>query len=166
MTTLFQRGTSTDPQGATDAGTLWHRLRDDRGAMMIEMALGFMAMMLMLLGIMECCMMGYTYACLEDAAREGVRYACVHGTDSPSCSGPSTGCADSTAANVIADVQAYAGTFVTNPGTMAVTVTYPDGASTGTSRVQVSITQIYQPVFHLPLANQTLTVSSSGRIMY
>jgi Flp pilus assembly protein TadG len=164
--TLFQRGAPLDPESADATGTLWQRLRDERGAMLVEMSVSFMIMLLMLLGIMECCMMGYTYACLEDAAREGVRYACVHGTDSPSCSGPSTGCGDLTATNVVNDVKAYAAVFVTNPGTLTVNVTYPDGTSTGTSRVQVSVTLNYQPVFHLPLATQNLTVSSSGRIMY
>jgi Flp pilus assembly protein TadG len=125
-----------------------------------------MVMMTMLLGIMECCMMGYSYSVLEDAAREGVRYAIIHGTDSSSCSGPSTGCGDSTGANVVSDVKTYAGVFTKSASNITVTVSYPDGTSTAESRVQVTITETYQPVFHLPLTAQTMTVSSEGRILY
>jgi Flp pilus assembly protein TadG len=137
----------------------------DRGTVAIETAVGFMLMMAMLLGIMECSVMGYTYAVLEESAREGVRYAIVHGADSSSCNGPSTGC-DATAANVIADVHAYANTFAGTITGMSVVVTYPDGVSTGTSRVKVAITQTYVSVFHIPGISQTLTVSSEGRILY
>jgi len=148
---------------------LWSRavalLSCDRGTVAIETSVGFMLMMAMLLGIMECSVMGYTYAVLEESAREGVRYAIVHGTDSSSCSGPSTGC-DATAQNVIDDVKAYANTFAGTLSGISVSVTYPDGASTGTSRVKVSITQTYVSVFHIPGISQTLTVSSTGRILY
>jgi len=150
-------------------GSLWLRavalVRCDRGTVAIETSVGFMLMMAMLLGIMECSVMGYTYAVLEESAREGVRYAIVHGSDSSSCSGPSTGC-DATAQNVIDDVKAYANTFAGTLSGISVSVTYPDGASTGTSRVKVSITQTYVSVFHIPGISQTLTVSSTGRILY
>ena len=148
---------------------LWPRfvamLRCERGAIAIETSVGFMVMMAMLLGIMECSVMGYTYAVLEESAREGVRYAIVHGADSSSCNGPSPGC-DATAANVIADVKAYGNTFAGTISGMSVVVTYPDGVSTGTSRVKVAITDTYVSVFHIPGISQTLTVSSTGRILY
>ena len=110
--------------------------------------------------------MCYTYAVVEDAAREGVRYACIHGTDSTSCSGPSTGCGDSAATNVVSRVTSYAGAFITRSGAMKVTVSYPDSASSPTSRVQVSINLTFPPLFHLPMTSQLLQVSSEGRIVY
>lgn len=136
------------------------------GSIMIETALGFMIMFLMVLGIIECCMMGYTYAVLEDAAREGVRYASLHGVDSANCSGPSSGCADATGAHVADDVKNYAGGFAGNLTGMAVTVTYPDASSAANSRVLVAIVYTYQPIFHSPGASQVLRVSSQGRILY
>ena len=111
-------------------------------------------------------MMGYSYSVLEDAAREGVRYAIIHGTDSASCSGPSTGCGDSTGANVVSDVKVYADVFTKADPNLNVTVSYPDGTSTPESRVQVTVTETYQPVFHLPLSSPTMSVSSEGRILY
>lgn len=110
-------------------------------------------------------MMAYTYSVIEDAARQGMRYATVHGTNSSSCAGPSTGC-DSTAANVVSTVTTYAQTFAGALAGLNVAVTYPDGKSTATSRVLVSVTYAYAPVFHYPGATQHLTVSSAGRILY
>jgi Flp pilus assembly protein TadG len=145
---------------------LVRRVCGEDGSIVIETAIGFMLTMTMVLGIIECCMMAYTYSVLEDATREGVRYAAVHGADSSACSGPSTGCADSAAANVVTDVTTYAGQMAGNLSGMSVTVTYPDGACTATSRVQVAIAYTYQPIFHYPGATHLLTVSSQGRLVY
>jgi Flp pilus assembly protein TadG len=158
-------GPDSSKPGRSGASGLFARLRCEQGSVAIETSISFMVMILFIFGIMECCMMGYTYAALEDAAREGVRYAIVHGTDSPSCDGPSTGC-DATAANVKSDVSTYAGRFVGNLATMVVTVSYPDGTSTAMSRVKVSVTETYQPVFKLPGTSHAMTVSSAGRILY
>jgi Flp pilus assembly protein TadG len=169
MRKFFQRATSIGPEtvspGEAASGGLFGWMRDERGSIMIETTLGFMVMMTMVLGIIECSMMAYTFSVMEDAAREGVRYATVHGIDSASCNGPSSGC-DATAANVVSDVKAYAGTFTSSLSTMTVTVTYPDGASTATSRVKVALSCTYQPVFHFPGSAHLLQVSSSGRILY
>jgi hypothetical protein len=109
--------------------------------------------------------MAYTFSVMEEAAREGVRYASVHGIDSATCEGPSSGC-DATAANVVSDVKAYAGTYTSGLSGMTVTVTYPDSASTATSRVKVALSCTYSPVFHFPGAAHLLQVSASGRILY
>lgn len=141
-------------------------VRADEGSILIETALGFMLTMTMVLGIVEGCMMVYTFSVLEDAAREGVRYAAIHGTNSTSCSGPSTGCADSAGALVVSDVTAYARLFAGNLTGMTVSVTYPDNASSAASRVQVAITYTYVPLFKYPGISHLLTVSSQGRILY
>jgi len=138
--------------------------RED-GSILVETALVFMLMITMVLGIIELSVMAYTLSVLEDAAREGVRYASVHGVDSASCSGPSIGCADSSSANVVSDITAYASGFSGLIGGMSVTVTYPDGKSTPTSRVQVGIVYTYQPHF-LPGTSHVMQVSSQGRIIY
>jgi Flp pilus assembly protein TadG len=152
----------------------WFRVRrsmqafgSETGAVAIETALSFMLMMTMVLGIIEFSVMAYTYSVLGDAARHGVRYATIHGTASSNCSGPSTGCADSGAANVISDVTTYANTFARNISGMQVQVTYPDaGGSTAPSRVTVAITYTYQPMFHVIGTSPAFHVSSQGRILY
>lgn len=139
--------------------------RDESGAVLIETTLGFLSMMLMLFVVMECCMMGYTYSLLTQGAKEGVRYACVHGVDSASCSGPSTGC-DATAANVISAVRNSVSGVGANVTGMRVTVSYPDGSSVGTSRVQVNISYNYQPLTRFGARGFAFSTSSTGRIMY
>jgi Flp pilus assembly protein TadG len=143
---------------------------NDSGSIQIETALGFMMIMTLMLGIIEVCMMGYTYSVLEDATREGVRYAAIHGTDSTACSGPGTGsgsaCSDASGANISNYVTVFTQQFCGNLSGMDVSVTYPDGTSTPASQVQVMITYTYQPLFKLPGTRHTLQVSSEGRIMY
>jgi len=141
-------------------------LRNESGSVLIETALGFMLMMAMVLGIIESCMMVYTLGVLEDAAREGVRYASVHGTDSTNCSGPTVGCTDSTYANVVNAVTSYAGQFSGILSGMSVSVTYPDGTSAPTARVQVAIRYTYTPHFFFPGVNHVMQISSQGRIAY
>lgn len=139
---------------------------DTGGGMLIEMAAAFLVMMIMLFVVIEACMMGYTYSLLMDGAKEGVRYACVHGTDASTCIGPSPGC-DSTASAVTTDVTNYVTGLGANISGMQVATTYPDGVSTGTSRVQVKITYTYKPLFKLPgLTYPSFSATSSGRIMY
>ncbi len=75
--------------------------------MLIEFALSVWTLFLLTFLIFEFCMTIYTYSVLNNAAREGVRYAIAHGTDSSTCSGPSTGCSDSTGASVTNVVKGY-----------------------------------------------------------
>lgn len=141
-------------------------LRSESGSVAIETALGFMLIMAMVLGIIELSMMAYTFGVLEEAAREGIRYATIHGSDSTNCSGPSSGCTDSSASNVSSDVTNYAAAYVSNVSGMTVTVTYPDAASTPNSRVQIAIAYQYQPLFTFVGTPPTLRVSAVGRIIY
>jgi hypothetical protein len=126
-----------------------------------------MLVMTMVLGIIECCMMVYTYSVLGDAARHGVRYATIHGAASSTCSGPTAGCTDPTAANVVSDVTTYAARFTPNLSGMTVVVSYPDtGGSTTPSRVTVTVSGTYLPLFRIPGSSQTFQVSSQGRILF
>lgn len=139
----------------------------ESGSVTIETALSFMLVMTMVLGIIELCIMAYTYSVLADAARHGVRYATIHGASSSNCSGPSIGCKDSSAANVVNDVTIYANNFSRNISGMTVQVIYPDaGGSTTPSRVTVSITYTYQSMFHVLGSGPAFHVSSQGRILY
>src|ERR1700756_5356855 len=81
---------------------------EQEGTILLEFSISVWMLLLVVFLIFEFCMTVYTYSVLSDAAREGVRYAVVHGTDSASCSGPSSGC-DSTGSAVTAVVNGYAG---------------------------------------------------------
>ncbi len=124
-------------------------------------------MMTCVMGIMEFCVMTYTYAVYADAARRGVRYATIHGSDSSNCSGPSSGCGDSTGANVVSAVKSYASAYTNPISGMTVQVSYPDsGGCTPPSRVIVTITYNYAPLFHYPGTSHVFQVISQGRILY
>ena len=138
----------------------------DSGSVTLETALAFMLTMTLVLGIIEFSMMAYTYSVIEDSARDGVHYACVHGSDSTTCSGPSPGCTDASGSSVTTEVLQYAQRYLAPLNASNVSVSYPDGNSDPGSRIQVVITYSYQPLFHLPGANQTLQVSSASRIIY
>lgn len=146
------------------------RLRDfhrsDEGSMMVEAALTLLVVIPMVFWLFEICMLTYTYSVLGDAARQGVRYAIVHGTDSSICSGPSQGCGDSSAANVISVVRNAAAYSFHNLSQMTVEVSYPDSSSSPPSRVNVTIQYTYVPYIKLPGIADMVTMTAEGRVLY
>jgi Flp pilus assembly protein TadG len=139
---------------------------DDCGSVLVETSIAYMLGITMLLGIIELSSMCYTFGVVSEAARAGVRYASVHGSDSSSCSGPSSGCSDQTGANVASQVTAFVETYTTCASSMNVNVSYPDGASTSPSRVQVAVSYTYKPLFGVSVTGHVFQVSTQGRIVY
>lgn len=141
-------------------------LSGESGSLMVETALALLVVLPMVFWLFELCMLTYTIGVLGDAARQGVRYAIVHGTDSSNCSGPSTGCADSSGANVIATVKNAAVFSFHDISGMTVQVSYLDGSSSPSSRVSVAINYAYVPYIQLPGIAQTIDTTAEGRIVY
>jgi len=140
---------------------------EENGSTLLEFSISVWTLLLVTFLIFEFCMTIYTYSVLCDAAREGVRYAIAHGTDSSLCSGPSTGCSDSSGSNVITVVNGYAGVSFHNISAMTVTPSWPDGTSTPSSRVVVTISYAYVPYLSLPGFNPpTMRVTAEGRIVF
>jgi len=140
---------------------------DENGSMLIEFSLSVWTLFLIIFLIFEFCMTVYTYSVLSNAAREGIRYAVVHGTDNSSCSGPSSGCGDSSGSNVTAVVNSYAAISFHDIRGMTVTPSWPDGTSTPSSRVVVTITYPYVPYLQLPgFSAPTMTVTAEGRVVF
>jgi len=139
----------------------------DTGSAAVETALAFSLMMTCVIAIVEFSLMLYTYSVYADAARYGVRYATIHGSDSSNCSGPSVGCVDPTSANVVSQVTSYASAYAAPLAGAAVQVSYPDiGGCTSPSRVIVTVTYTYGQIFQAPLKGLNFQVSSQGRILY
>lgn len=156
-----------DPRAPLRSAAIFKAMRREDGQSTVEMALSLVLTFTVAVLLFESCMLAYTYGVLNNAAREGVRYAVVHGTDSSSCSGPSSGCGDSTAANVIAVVKSYAALSFHNTSAMNVTVSYPDATkSQPGSLVIVSVSYTFVPFFSLLSSDSTLNLSSEGRILY
>jgi hypothetical protein len=139
----------------------------ERGAMLVEFAFSVWTVLLVTFLIFEFCMWVYTYSVLGNAAREGVRYAIVHGSDSGSCSGPGAGCGDSSGSSVVAVVNGYAEVSFHDTRGMHVTASWPDGNAKPNSRILVTVNYPYIAYFDLPgIVSPTMTVTAEGRIVF
>ncbi len=147
----------------------------EKGQALVEFALIIIFVMLLILGFIELVMMIYTYSVLADSAKEGVRYAIVHGTDldAAHCSGPGTTlttpsviCADAAGTKVHDTVTQYAGYSLHSPAGMTVTVTYVDASSAPPNRVRVVVSYPYQPFFGMGWPTMTVNAAAEGRIMF
>lgn len=103
-----------------------HR-RGEAGSAAVEMALSMFILLSVLIGVFELCLALYSYHYVSEAAREGSRYAIVHGS---TCTVSGISCTV-TAAQIQTYVQnlGYPGI---NPSNMVVTTTwsaYPAGGS-------------------------------------
>lgn len=116
----------------------------------------------------------HSYTTIADAAKEGIRYAIVHGTGNSTCSGPGTSavtCTDTTGANVKTAVVNFAVTSFQNVTAADVTVSYNPNNANGTNpcnvagcMVQVQVSHTYRPFF-FNWPNITLNAAAGGRIM-
>jgi Flp pilus assembly protein TadG len=144
--------------------------KGEAGQAAVEFALMIVFIMLFLVGFLELVVVLYTYSVLADSAKEGVRYAVVHGslTAPGFCNGPGdTGVpCDAGAAGVIAAVNNYAGYSLHSTGAMTVTPSYPDGSSKPSSRVRVVVSYPYQPFFGLGWPTVTVNAAAEGRIAF
>jgi TadE-like protein len=139
------------------------------GQALVEFSLVFLFLAFFILGVLELVVFVYTYTALADSAKEGVRYAIVHGTLSSNCSGPGASgvtCPDTAAANVQTAATTYARYSMHDTSAMTITPTYPDGSSAAPSRVRVVVTYPYQPFFGLGWPTVTVRAAAEGRIMY
>src|SRR5262245_42046749 len=143
--------------------------RNRAGQAQIEILLSLLFLMIVIVGIVEMIALIYTYTVLAAAAKEGVRYAIVHGCDfnAANCSGLCTpACTDTTGANVITYARQYLGASLHDASAIPVTVNYPDGNSLAASRVRVTIAYPYDPLFGLGWPTVTVNAVAEGRIFY
>jgi len=143
--------------------------RSGHGQAQVEFILSFMFLFVTLFGILELILFVYTYNVLADSAKEGVRYAIVHGTDSANCSGPggvNVTCSDTSGTNVQAAVQQYAQYSFHNTAAMTITVTYPDNSCDPPGRVQVQVYYPYQPFFGFGWPTVAVKAAAAGRIVF
>ena len=145
-----------------------HRARGTKGAVQIEFVLSFLLIMLVFFGMWELIMIVYTMNVLSDAAKEGVRYAIVHGGGNINCSGPnpSDTCTnpDPAADRVVDVVKDWAQFSLHDISAINVTVTYPDSTSEAPARVRVEVAYTFVPYTALNLKPELRTVSE-GRIV-
>jgi Flp pilus assembly protein TadG len=108
-------------------------LRGEDGQSLLEFALSFSVLMGLMFVFIELCLVFYTYGMIAECAREGSRYASVHG--STCVTSASTSCTLS--ASSINSYVSGRGFPNLGGGTITVATTFPDGNQVPGSRVKV-----------------------------
>ena len=140
--------------------------RDERGQALVEFAMVIGFLVIFIVGILEVSLFLYNYAVLTDAAKEGVRYAIVHGSSGTNPAGDGGPCGTTTSGGVFAAVQAYAASSIHNLSNMSVNVCYSDSSNTPGNRVQVTVSYPYSPLFLTNWATIPISATSVGRIQF
>lgn len=163
-------------------GPISYRCRSTHGQAQVEFALVIVFLMILILSVLEMLTLMHTYSVLADSAKEGVRYAIVHGsrnsTPSPPTGSTSCPCADIDGpaappgtvpgyGSGYGVVKTYAQYSLHNMTGITVNVTYPDSApaNQAPNRVQVAVSYPYHPFFNLGWPTLTIYAAAEGRIM-
>jgi len=150
------------------------RDKETWGQAAVEFVFVILFLFVLFLSMLELILMMHAYNTLADSAKEGVRYAIVHGTGNSSCSGPGTStitCSGSPYPSVQAAVTNYAGLSLHSTSTMTVNVDYNPNSANGSAcnvpgcMVKVTVQYPYQPFFGLGWPTVTIYAAASGRIV-
>lgn len=142
-------------------------LNREEGGSLLEIPLMSVVFIIILLSVVEMGRMVLVYTTVANAARTGVRYAIVHGSDrtgtgvnGPSSSGSTT--------QVQTVVKNFASGGLLTTSNLTINVTYPDGTNTPGSRVSVQVTYPYDPLvsYFKTLLNDTVGSTSEGGIAF
>lgn len=136
---------------------------------MVEMALSLIVLLTILFGLIEICLALYTYHYVSDAAREGTRYAIVHGA---SCQVSGVSCTV-TKPQIQTYVQNLGYPGITTSA-MTVTTTYSPYPAGGTCVAALcngpgdlaTVTAQYKFPLSIPFVpSRTLTISSTSSMV-
>lgn len=143
------------------------RLADNRGQSLVEFGLVVLVLLMLLFGVVEVGRMVLVYTTVANAAKAGVRYAIVNGSDSsaPCASGSTTAC--------VTAVKNYASAGGLDTTILLVSVNYPSTGCPSTTTnapgcwVRITANYPYNPFlgyFNLPSIN--LGAGSEGAITW
>jgi Flp pilus assembly protein TadG len=128
-----------------------------KGQATIEFLLSAIFLFTIISAAIQFIVMMYMYVLMSHAAKQGVRYAIVHGSKSFSSSGPGMNCTCTTVKDAVKNYANYSG--------MTITVNYLDGNNDPPSQVQVQLSYAFS-LFHLGFTGPTMRASAQGRIAY
>jgi Flp pilus assembly protein TadG len=138
---------------------LMRAFRDHQGAQaLVEFAIVLPILLLAILGLLDLARAVAQENSLAFAAREGTRYAIVHGSLAASPIPYCASCTNDTMTGVV--TQAAIGVPDVN-----VTIGYPDGNNDRNSRVFVDVTAAFVPLPSQYLLNGALTITLRGGSM-
>jgi Flp pilus assembly protein TadG len=135
-------------------------VRSECGEALIMQGLSLPILLSFVFGLMQVCLLYYSWEMTSEVARQGARYAIVHGSTCETTSG-------SSCTVTAAQVESYAtglGWPNLGGGTMSVVATFPDGAQTPGDRVLVTVT--YHFPYKIPWVTSTTEIISSSSEMY
>jgi hypothetical protein len=150
------------------SGIAGNKARSPRsGQSLVEFSLVAFLTTIMLLFVIEISRMLLIYAAVANAAREGVRYAIVHGNTRPvgsaqnDASGPS-----GNPPQIISVIDNFAGTAPLSINLLVVSVTYPGASNAPGQAVNVSVVYPYNPFVTYFPATLRLGSVSQGIILF
>lgn len=139
--------------------------RDEGGQAIVEMALVLPLMLVLIVAIADVARAAWTNSTLATAAREGSRYAIVHGAESADPSGP--GSSRYTAPDRDTGVEAVVRAKAVGVRDVQVIARWPDGDNGRGSRVTVEASVVFTPSMSDFLLNGAfkLTLSASSTLV-
>ena len=144
--------------------------RENRGSSLVEFALISFMFVIVLAGVVEMGRMVLVYNTIANAAREGTRYAIVHGGDrtGPGATGFNAASGPGNVTNVQTVVKNFASAGLINTNALTITVAYPNGNNTAGSPVTGKVLYTYDPFvnFFSSILNTTLGSTSEGVISF
>jgi Flp pilus assembly protein TadG len=132
----------------------------EEGQSTVELAIALPFLLSFIFGLMQVCIAFYIYESMSELAREGTRYAMVHGA---SCVTSSSASCTATAAEIESYVNSI-GLLNSGAAPMTVTASFPDGNENVGSRVQVVVKYTFP--FNVPFMKSTSLSMSSTSEMY
>jgi Flp pilus assembly protein TadG len=143
------------------------RWRGRSGQGLVEFSLTAFLIAITMLFVLEIGRMLLVYAVIADAAREGVRYAIVHGSSRSTGSAQTDACGPSAnPAQVVQVVDDFAGTGPLTTSRLVISVTYPGSSNAPGQTVNVSVIYPYDPLVTYFPATLRLGSVSQGVIQY
>jgi Flp pilus assembly protein TadG len=136
------------------------RRRSFRAQNMVEFAIVSPLLFLLFFGILEGGWLFYNQNEITDAAREGARYAAVHGTVAEDISDDDVSTYEVPSSDVKNAILEHLS--IPNASDIQVTVSRPDGDMVPGHRVKVQVTFLYHPLIGYAFGSATVTLSSSS----
>jgi Flp pilus assembly protein TadG len=125
------------------------------GQALVEFSLAFLVFMIVVIGIIDVARAVWNYNTLSNAVREGTRYGIVHGSASTAPAGPTAN-----NAALEAHVEDFAGGL--DLSELTVSSTWPDGNNDAGSRVRVTGSYDFQPMFGALINIPPITLTSTS----
>jgi Flp pilus assembly protein TadG len=136
--------------------------RGEEGSSLIEMAVSFTAVFTLFFCFMEICLAFFSEHMISESARDGARYAMVHGASCTTSSGSSC-TANASAVNTYVSGISWPNIA---GGTISPSTTYPDGDEAVGHHVQVQVTYTFNVTMpFVPRKTFTLTSTSKETIL-